>query len=253
MTTTIWPGVRTAHDADAGRGPAGPCPGCSAGRPPRRSSRARRPSTAVSRRASPTTNSPDRPWRRRALVDELGTGVDARVARPRRRHSRRQHALARADLEDRFAGPQVEQVERRGDDQRLVIAAALVADPAVVPGRDAVPARVAGLPGLAPGRLAGPRCGRSTRVRGHERIVGASGVGRTEPTSSTSAGSGVAAPAHALELEPEALARPALPARGPVTARVESASIEEDRHAAGDRSRPPPIDDIMTALRSRPG
>ena len=27
----------------------------------------------------------------------------------------------------------------------------------------------------------------------------------------------------------------------------------EDRHAADDRSRPPPIDDVMTALRSRPG
>ncbi len=49
------------------------------------------------------------------------------------------------------------------------------------------------------------------RSRGMWEMVGARGVGPTEPTSSTSAGSGVRAPAHALELAPEALARPALP------------------------------------------
>ena len=38
-----------------------------------------------------------------------------------------------------------------------------------------------------------------------------------------------------------------------VTARVEFSLDSEDRHAADDRSRPPPIDDVMTALRSRPG
>jgi hypothetical protein len=48
------------------------------------------------------------------------------------------------------------------------------------------------------------------RARGVS-LVGARGVGPTEPSSSTSAGSGVRAPADPLELAPEALARPALP------------------------------------------
>ena len=72
-------------------------------------------------------------------LDEPRTRIDTRVARTGPDHCRRQHALPCPDVEDLLAIAWIEQVERDGQHDTLVVATPLTADPAVVPGGLAVP------------------------------------------------------------------------------------------------------------------
>ena len=88
--------------------------------------------------------------------DQLGRRVDHRDAGARVDQVRRQHALPAADVEDRLGGPRLEEVEHRRDRELAVVGRAAVAHPAVVPGRDPFPAR-----------LAGSRCTPASSVAAH--------------------------------------------------------------------------------------
>src|SRR4029079_18142847 len=77
-------------------------------------------------------------------ANHVGARVDAGVPRAAGGDPRRQHALPGPDLQHGFPRFELEELQRRRHDERLVVAAALVADPAVVPRGHPVPARVAG-------------------------------------------------------------------------------------------------------------
>jgi hypothetical protein len=67
-------------------------------------------------------------------------GVDACVQGTARLDVRSEHPLPGADVEDPFAAGRLQQIKYGRDGQPLVICAALIADPAVIPGGDALPA-----------------------------------------------------------------------------------------------------------------
>ena len=83
--------------------------------------------------------------------DQPGRGIHHRHSRAGVSQVRRQHALPAADVEDRLARLRLEEVQHGGDGELAVVRGAAVADPAVVPGRDALPARLARRPCRAEG------------------------------------------------------------------------------------------------------
>ena len=74
--------------------------------------------------------------------DELRGGIDNRHVRTGVHDGGREDALPAADIEDRLSGSGLEEVQHGGDGELPVVSRTAVADPAVVPGRHALPARL---------------------------------------------------------------------------------------------------------------
>jgi anion-transporting ArsA/GET3 family ATPase len=74
-------------------------------------------------------------------IDEARTRIDARVMRSGPNDSRRQHTLPCPDVEDLLALAGIQQLERDGQHDALVVATPLPADPPVVPRGLAIPRR----------------------------------------------------------------------------------------------------------------
>lgn len=92
-------------------------------------------------------------------LDESRAYVDAGVLSTWPEDQRGKDALARADIEDVIAGSWREEIERRRDCEALVVGTPALADPAVVPARDVIPA------GISPRRSPSG----TTLVPGHGR------------------------------------------------------------------------------------
>ena len=107
---------------------------------------------------------------RRSASREASTTV---TRAPASHEVRRQHALAAADVEDLLARPRLEQVERGRDGELAVVRRAVVPDPAVVPGGDPLPARLAR--GAALCALDGPAARGSAAAHVAKYVAGSDG------------------------------------------------------------------------------